>query len=705
MTIKRRLFLSNVLMIVVPALVTALTGLLCMVMVVSVLRQGSGLGYEEGGELAWIGRTCREVLQEAPADSGSREIRQIVSLLDGSAMRLVLTEDGRPVYTFGTEQADDARLMQSAESLDCDPVQVSTGSRGIYLTRLTYQGRTMQLALFGTPGEHTGEEVKAAVALSALLILLAIVLSILATNRFLTRFVLRRVEEPLDLLAAGVRRIGEGDLDFRIAYAGKDEFAPVCGAFNEMAARLKESVERTRRDEESRKELLAGISHDLRSPLTSIRAYVEGLLDGVAQTEESKQRYLRTIRTKAEDIDRLVSQLFLYSKLDLEGVPMEMRPIRLDEFVAGFVEEAALDGRTRGLEITAEQLIPVTVSADPEQLRRVLSNILENSIKYKAKETGRLRITLEESGRLTLADDGPGVPEEALPKLFDVFTAATRPGKTPPGAAAWDWPSPPRRCRAWAGPSGPAAAHTGDWPLRSHFQRRKPAMQKILIVEDDGDIAAIERDYLELNNYQVEIAADGLAGLERGLHGDFDLILLDLMLPGMDGFSVCRRLREETDVPILMVTARREDIDKIRGLGLGADDYIEKPFSPSVLVARVRAHLARYQRLTGGQQRAKPELQVGGVRLNTETRRVFVDGREVELKNREYELLCFLMLHLDMVFSREELYERIWGLEAMGDNATVAVHINRIREKIEPDPSRPRYIQTVWGAGYRFKGQ
>ena len=230
-------------------------------------------------------------------------------------------------------------------------------------------------------------------------------------------------------------------------------------------------------------------------------------------------------------------------------------------------------------------------------------------------------------------------------------------------------------------------------------------MQKILIIEDDGDIAAIERDYLELNNYHVEIAGDGLVGLERGLHGEFDLILLDLMLPGMDGFAVCRRLREETDVPIFMVTARREDIDKIRGLGLGADDYIEKPFSPSVLVARVRAHLARYERLTAGQHRTRPELQVGGLRLNAETRRVFVDGKEAELKNREYELLYFLMLHLDMVFSREELYERIWGLDAMGDNATVAVHINRIREKIEPDPSHPRYIQTVWGAGYRFKGQ
>ena len=230
-------------------------------------------------------------------------------------------------------------------------------------------------------------------------------------------------------------------------------------------------------------------------------------------------------------------------------------------------------------------------------------------------------------------------------------------------------------------------------------------MHKILIVEDDGDIASIERDYLELNSFQVEIAADGITGLEQGLHGAFDLILLDVMLPGMDGFAVCRRLREETNVPILMVTARREDIDKIRGLGLGADDYIEKPFSPSVLVARVRAHLARYERLTSGQKKSNPELCAGELRLNTATRRVFVNGQEVELKNREYELLQFLMLHPDMVLSREDLYEKIWGLDAMGDNATVAVHINRVREKIEPDPSHPRYIQTVWGAGYRFKGQ
>lgn len=226
-------------------------------------------------------------------------------------------------------------------------------------------------------------------------------------------------------------------------------------------------------------------------------------------------------------------------------------------------------------------------------------------------------------------------------------------------------------------------------------------MDKILIIEDDTAIAEIERDYLELDGFAVEIAADGNTGLERGLSGEHSLILLDLMLPGMDGFAICRALREQIDVPILMVTARQEDIDKIRGLGLGADDYIEKPFSPSVLVARVKAHLARYRRLTGS-ERTSGEIQIGGIRLNEETHRVYVDGREVELTNKEYELLLFFMLNVDVVFSREQLYERIWGWDAMGDSATVAVHINRLRKKIEQDPANPCYIVSVWGAGYRF---
>ncbi|MDD4699767.1 MAG: response regulator transcription factor [Oscillospiraceae bacterium] len=228
-------------------------------------------------------------------------------------------------------------------------------------------------------------------------------------------------------------------------------------------------------------------------------------------------------------------------------------------------------------------------------------------------------------------------------------------------------------------------------------------MEKILIIEDDIDIAAIERDYLEIDHFEVEIVTDGKEGLKKALVGGFDLILLDLMLPGMDGFTICRKLRESLDIPILMVTARREDIDKIRGLGLGADDYIEKPFSPSVLVARVKSHLSQYARLKKTGQTVPTQISIGNIRINTGTHRVYVDDREVELKNKEYELLLFLILNVDMVFNAETLYERIWGMEAMGDNATVAVHINRLREKIEAEPKNPRYIQTVWGAGYRFK--
>ena len=226
-------------------------------------------------------------------------------------------------------------------------------------------------------------------------------------------------------------------------------------------------------------------------------------------------------------------------------------------------------------------------------------------------------------------------------------------------------------------------------------------MEKILIIEDDRDIAAIERDYLELAGYSVVLVEDGNLGLEEGLSGRYDLILLDLMLPSIDGFQICRQLRSRLDIPIIMVTAKREDIDKIRGLGLGADDYVDKPFSPSVLVARVRSQLSRYQRLKG-MPGGNTEISVRDVTLNTETHRCFVKGREIMLKNKEYEVLLFLMSNVDRVYTKEELYEKIWGFDAMGDNATVAVHINRLREKMEDDPSHPQYIQTVWGAGYRF---
>lgn len=228
-------------------------------------------------------------------------------------------------------------------------------------------------------------------------------------------------------------------------------------------------------------------------------------------------------------------------------------------------------------------------------------------------------------------------------------------------------------------------------------------MAKILIIEDDADIAAIERDYLALAGYDVTIEADGGAGLQAALTGDFDLLLLDLMLPGVDGFTICRQVREQKKLSILMVSARTGDADKIRGLGFGADDYIEKPFSPSVLVARVKAHLAQVERLKPARHEENT-VTAGTLTAKLDARQIFKNGAELPLKNKEYELLLFLMRHPGQVFSREDLYELIWGLESMGDNITVAVHVGRIREKLEDDPANPKLLQTVWGVGYRLNG-
>lgn len=231
-------------------------------------------------------------------------------------------------------------------------------------------------------------------------------------------------------------------------------------------------------------------------------------------------------------------------------------------------------------------------------------------------------------------------------------------------------------------------------------------MSRILVIEDDAAIAELERDFLEINGYEVVLAADGTTGMKEALTGSYDLILLDLMLPGIDGIEICRRIRPQLDIPILMVTARVEETDRIRGLGIGADDYIIKPFSPPELVARVRSNIAQYERLKSRPERQpadRAEIAAGGLRLNYHSRRVFLDETEIECKNKEYELLYFLMSNPDMVFSKEKLYEEIWGMDAYGDIKTVAVHINRLRDKIEADPASPERIQTVWGAGYRFK--
>jgi DNA-binding response OmpR family regulator len=227
---------------------------------------------------------------------------------------------------------------------------------------------------------------------------------------------------------------------------------------------------------------------------------------------------------------------------------------------------------------------------------------------------------------------------------------------------------------------------------------------RILIIEDDTAIADVERDFLEINGFEVSHETNGKKGMEKALEGGFDLILLDLMLPGVNGYEICKAIREKIDVPVLMVSARSEEIDKVRGFGLGADDYISKPFSPTELVARVKAHISRYKRLKNGNavQNKNDEINTGRIKIIPAVHRVFVDDTEITFTNKEYELLLYFISNQEIVFSKEHLYDQIWGEDMYGELKTVTVHINRLREKIEKDPAKPEHILTVWGSGYRF---
>jgi two-component system, OmpR family, response regulator len=231
-------------------------------------------------------------------------------------------------------------------------------------------------------------------------------------------------------------------------------------------------------------------------------------------------------------------------------------------------------------------------------------------------------------------------------------------------------------------------------------------MNKILIIEDDSSIAELQKDYLEVAGFDVRVCADGLTGLEAIRENVYNLLILDIMLPGMDGLEILRSMKEDKDIPVLLVSAKKEEIDKIKGLSLGADDYITKPFSPGELVARVKAHLENYERLktrfNGGSERNNT-LIIRGLKIEKDSRRVYVNGQEVNLAQKEFDLLMYLGQNPNRVFGREELFERVWGLEALGDSATVTVHIARVREKIESDPANPQYVETVWCAGYRFR--
>lgn len=427
MKIRTRLQVSNFLMIGVPLGITVATAVFCLALVWMAMSFGGGLGFDDREDFEEVGATvtlaAQQALQADDDETRLSRLSRLSGLLDTNAMRLIVERNGERFYTHGDEDAADAALQAAGAALPQDG-SISQQSRSLYTRTLDADGDIYRIYLFGSAQAMISDFYKMLLSVAAVILIAAILIALILTNHFLTRFVFRKIEEPLDILAEGVQQIGAGNLDYRIHYEGDDEFAPICDQFNEMAQRLKWSVEESQRQEESRKELMAGISHDLRSPLTAVQAYVEGLLDGVANTPEKQQAYLRTIKTKAEEIQRMVSQIFQYSKMDLENYPLNMEPLQLDSEIAALLEVVAPEYAAKGLEVQSTLLAPLRVNADAELVRRILVNILDNSLKYKTAATGHVTISLDDNGDtacLTLADDGPGVAPEALPKLFDVF--------------------------------------------------------------------------------------------------------------------------------------------------------------------------------------------------------------------------------------------------------------------------------------------
>ena len=499
----------------------------------------------------------------------------------------------------------------------------------------------------------------------------------------------------------------------------------LCQDFEEMRLRLKESQEEKLQYDKESKELISNISHDLKTPITAIKGYVEGIQDGVASSPEKLNKYIRTIYNKANDMDRLIDELTFYSKIDTNKIPYNFSKINVAEYFGDCVEEVGLDMETRGIELGYFNYVDedVVVIADAEQMKRVINNIIGNSLKYLDKKKGILNIRIKDDGdfiQVIIEDNGKGIAAKDLPYIFDRFYRTDSSRNSSKGGSGIGlsivkkiiedhggriW-RPARRASERRSISF-CASMSGHSDLKfgrlNKNSRRNSQMSRILIVEDEESIAELEKDYLELSGFEVEIENNGETGLKRGMEEDFDLLILDLMLPGVDGFEICKKIREVKNTPIIMVSAKKDDIDKIRGLGLGADDYITKPFSPSEMVARVKAHLARYERLIGSGMPENEIIEIRGLKIDKTARRVYINGEEKNFTTKEFDLLTFLAQNPNHVFTKEELFREIWDMESLGDIATVTVHIKKIREKIEFNTAKPQYIETIWGVGYRFK--
>ena len=426
MTVKKRLAISNIIMIVIPVLITLLVGLICLGAVYLTLHNSNGFGFESGGEFYTTSQAVSskmyEVFEHGSEDAKSR-LEAIGNIIDKNTTFVQVYENGNDFYKTGNEKIADKTLMSSAKSIGNNAF-VSSKEHELYYYSEKYSGNTYELYLFSDNTHTDNTRVKNVLIISIIVVLLAILFSIIFTNRFLTGFVFKKIEQPLDILSAGVEEISNGNLDYRLEYSKDDEFLPVCLAFNDMAQRLKKSVELTQKNEENRKELLLDISHDLRSPLTSIQAYVEGLIDGVADSPQMRDKYLQTIKRKTVDIEKMVSSLFAYSKLDMEEFALNEEKINLSDFMSDYIDSVGDEYSSKGLDVKIGCDEKIAAFADRELLLRIVSNLLDNSLKYKNKQSAQSTISVSrESGfaKIEFADNGPGVDAECLDKLFEVF--------------------------------------------------------------------------------------------------------------------------------------------------------------------------------------------------------------------------------------------------------------------------------------------
>ncbi len=439
MTIRQRLAISNLLMLIIPVVITTVIFCVCMGLIwLWALRNTNSRFMDSTDFYTACEEYNYEVTEALLADTGENlydSLDTISARFSWGNICLVIYGDGEMIYSNGVEGSFDDELRTAILDAGGNGY-ISVENRALYASIASRDGIEYQICLSGQLIPPTFSKLRILTGCSIVILIFGVIISTYLTNRFLIRFAFEKIQEPMEVLARGVQEISEGNLDYQIEYNVQDEFTPICENFNGMARRLKESVELTQRQEAGRKELLAGISHDLRSPLTNISAYASGLIDGVAQTEEARLHYLHMIRDKAGEMIRMVSRLMQFTKMDLGDYPDYPERLNLSQEVKELVQAMAPEYLEKGLEISIAETTEGDVYADPDQLNCILANIVDNSWKYKNKEWGHLSISLSKTAGmlcLSLQDDGPGVPEQALPKLFDVFyrsdPARKNPGK------------------------------------------------------------------------------------------------------------------------------------------------------------------------------------------------------------------------------------------------------------------------------------